>query len=567
MKKLLILSTLSLFISINTQAQFWKKKKEEAPAAADSSKPEQKEEPKKGGNFFQKIIGKVAKGAGNLAGSASGALESVETVGDADVIVAVGTNIYSKDLGLMLPDLIGKEWINNGDFTMLQLAGKDGFKMYKYNGNIKVNGKELKHFAMGIHSVTENPNAGNKKITFEKNGTVEAGFEIPVPAKNIKLVSINGQTKNVSIDLTKDVVLEFANFSTEPSSLIRVDIVTTQIGIRTLSLVAYVKPAAKVTIPAAAFKNIDNGNKFNFKNSYISIADQLLVKPINITGNIPTTQMVSTGSNDGMWVTVTNSNENSTGINFELDKTKVFKKNAAFAKPLSFAKTISVSSFYTYGETYTSGTKENKFQGTQTTKTINFPDIPNEYLDDALSKLYANITKVIKEEMGSNILPENAVTNSPSYANTMKFMADDLNNSSQFMRAHKGLHPIKTLSSVTYMNYGESRLIKETKADALLKASLIFRLSWDKVPMITPYLDVELIGESNGDFRSYTGSTKYFTINITGDGYELKNKEAVDFPQVFQLGNLATKFQAALKELKAKEAANTDYEVIWKLQQ
>ncbi|MEI2756752.1 MAG: hypothetical protein V9F46_09895 [Chitinophagaceae bacterium] len=100
---------------------------------------------------------------------------------------------------------------------MLQIASKDAFQFYKYDGTIKVNGRELKHVSMGIHTATETPGTGNKKITFEKGGATEGSFEIPMPTKNIKLISINGQTKDAKVDFTKDVILEFANYSTAPN--------------------------------------------------------------------------------------------------------------------------------------------------------------------------------------------------------------------------------------------------------------------------------------------------------------------------------------------------------------
>ena len=83
---------------------------------------------------------------------------------------------------------------------------------------------------------------------------------------------------------------------------------------------------------------------------------------------------------------------------------------------------------------------------------------------------------------------------------------------------------------------------------------------------MTPYLNIELVGENNGDFRSYFGSTKYFTMSITGEGYEIKNKKAVELGEVFQLEKFAVKFKKALEELKAKETANGDYEKVWSLQ-
>lgn len=565
--KIIISAFIMLMLSTTTSAQLWKKK-DKQEMAADTTKKEEKdnkEEKKKGGGPFQKIVSKVSKLAGNTVMGAS-SMTAVGNLADADVIVSMGTNIYSKDLGLVLTDFIGKEWVNNGDFTMLQIASKDAYQFYKYDGTIKVNGKELKHVSMGIHTATETPGTGNKKITFEKSGTVEGSFEIPMPATKIKLVSINGQTKDAKVDFTKDVVLELANYSTNPESLIRVDVVTTQIGIRTLSLVCYVKPADKVTIPAAAFRNIENTNNFNFKNSYLSVGDQLKVKAINPTGAIAKDQMVITGSNDGMWINVSGSNDNSKGIKFVTGNASVEKKNAAYAPPLSFVKNIAVSSFYTYGTTQLYDRSTNNWTKATTTKTIDFPQIPDSYLDATLADMYKKFTASLSEVTGSKIMPVNTIPSAPGYAKTVELMQAEVNNEGEFLKVYENLNPLRSFTTVSNSYYGESALIKETKADALLKVSLACALSWDKKPEMTPYLTIELVGSANGDFRSFTGNTKYFTITITGEPYELKKKEAVDFVKVFQVDFFNQQFKKALQELKDKETTSGDYEKVWSLQ-
>jgi hypothetical protein len=570
--KLTTLLFSSILLLNNAEAQlnpFKKKKDKEQAAVADTTKPAtnetDKEEKKKGGGIFQKVIGKISKVAGNAGMGASG-MTAVGNLADADVIVLMGTNIYSKDLGLMFTDFLGKEWVNNGDFTMLQIASKDAYQFYKYDGTIKVNSKELKHVSMGIHTATETSGAENKKITFEKGGTTEGSFEIPMPANKIKLLSVNGQTKDAKVDFTKDVMLEFANYSTAPESLIRIDVITTQIGIRTLSLVCYVKPAAKVTIPAAAFRNIENTNNFNFKNCYLSIADQLRIKAINPTGAIPQDQMVIIGSNDGIWVNVTDSKDNNKGIKFESGNASVEKKNAAFSMPLSFAKNIAVSSFYTYGTTQLYDVKTNNWQKTTTTKTIDFPQIPDSYLDATLADMYKKFAATLAEVNGSTVMPVGTIPSSPSYAKTTELMQAEVNNDGEFLKVYENLNPLRSITTVSNSYYGESALIKETKADALLKVSLACALSWEKKPEMTPYLTIELVGQANGDFRSFYGNTKYFTMNIAGEPYELKKKEAIDFAKVFQVDAFNQQFKKALQELKDKEAANGDYEKVWQLQ-
>lgn len=572
MKKILGALLLLTLLQLQAEAQlnpFKKKDKDKQTAATDTTgkaPTEEREEKKKGGGLFQKVIGKISRTAGNAMMGASG-MTAVGDLGEADVIVSMGTNIYSKDLGLMFTDFLGKDWVDHGDFTMLQIASKDAYQFYKYDGTIKVNGKELKHVSMGVHTATETPGTGNKKISFEKNGQVEGSFEIPMPANKIRLLSVNGQSKNIKADFTKDVVLELSGYSTDPGALVRVDVVTTQIGIRTLSLVCYVKPGAKVTIPAAAFRHIENTNKFNFKNCYLSVSDQQLVKALNPTGKIPATQRVITGSNDGLWVDVTADQDNEKGWVLKNGAAVTEKKNAAYSRPLSFARNTAVSSFYTYGTTYLYDQEKNNWTQTTRTKTIDFPEIPDAYLESMLGELYTKLTAAYTQVTGNKVMPAATVPGLPSWENTQQFMRGEVNNDGEFLKAYQQLEPTRTLTSVSNGYYGESTLLKEAGADALLKVSLVCQLSWDSKPLMTPYLTVDLVGAPNGDFRSYLGNTHYFTMNIKGDGYELKKKEQVELNKVFQVDAFVSQFTKALTELKAKEQASGDYEKVWGLQQ
>lgn len=591
MKKLTsIILFLSIF-AISVDAQFGgllKKKKESTEQSSDTTTKKSTDEAdvsdgkkKAGGSFFGKIVSKAAKLAGNAAMGATG-MTAVGDLADADVIVSMGTNIFSKDLGLMFTDFLGGEWINNGDFTMLQIASKDGFQFYKYDGTIKVNGKELKHASMGIHTVTETPSTTNKKITFEKNGAIEGSFEIPVPTKNIKLLSINGQSKDAKVDFTKDVVLEISNYSTSPNSLIRVDIITTQLGMRTLNVIAYLKPTDKLIIPPAAFRNIENENKFSLKDCYLNISDQSLVKAINPTGKIASSQMVITGSNDGMWIEVTNNPEVNKGIN---DIAGVTKRNAAYAMPLSFAKQIAVGSFYVQGEisyqtekekteektTYDVKdhvmTKETTTTKTRETRDVQFPQIPDAYMDATLAELYNKLSAVFSEVNGSNVLPSNTIPNAPSFERSKQFMYDNENNSSEYLRAYQNLGPVRKLSTVYNLYYGVESLLKDTRSNAFLKVSIISKLTpqGSKSAMKT-YMDIELLGAPNGSFRSFAGNTKYFTMHIEGLNYELKKNQEVDFSKVFQVDYFVSQFKEKLMQLKAKEDAMKEYDTYWNLQ-
>lgn len=569
----LIVSFCLLFIGIVAEAQFWKKEKTETNTEA------KKEEPKKTGNIFQKAMSKVTKLVGNLAGELGGSVAETPSLDNVEVLASVGTNIFPRDLGLATNDFLKGEWVDNGDFTMLMLSSPNGFQFFKYAGTIKLNGKELKHQSFGIHSAVEAPNSDNKKISFEKNGVEEGSFTVPPPAKNIQLLSINGAKSSINIDLTKDVVLELANYTTGPDALIRVDIVTSIIGMRSLTMAAYVKPAPKVVIPAAAFRNIETQNKgIGFKNSYLMVSDQQLVKSIAQSGVFKGPIVAVTGSNAGMWVNVTNSPEIEKGIAFsEVDKVNgselevsVKKLNAAYAMPLSFAKKIAVASMSIQGTTQLYESKTNNWTKTETTKSIDFPQIPEEWLQEVLGGMYAQFTQATADVTNGQILPENAIPLAPSYELVQDFFKDEMNTADQFLTVYKKLNPIKPLTSNSMRLFGENALLKETGADALLKVSIALQLSYDGKPAMTPFLTIEMDGVSNGGFRSFVGNTKYFSVTIKGAPYIIKKGKTLtkeELTKIVQTNDLAAAYKKALINLKEKEAAIGDYEIVWKLQQ
>lgn len=75
---------------------------------------------------------------------------------------------------------------------------------------------------------------------------------------------------------------------------------------------------------------------------------------------------------------------------------------------------------------------------------------------------------------------------------------------------YKETNPVKTQSSVSNMYYGECALLKDVKADALLKVSfgLCFKAGIKSQHTMSPYLTIELVGISNGDFSPFMGNTK-----------------------------------------------------------
>jgi hypothetical protein len=575
MKNIIIILTIFLVSHYSLSAQFWKKKE---GASTDSVAPK-KEESKSGGGLFQKMITKVAKIAGKVGGTAFDLAKTTDDLAGVNPFTSVGTNIFPKSTGIAVTDFYNKPWIDYGDFVMLYLPAKNSpAEYFKYNGVAKCNGEELNYLGNGVYALLQNASMNSKVITLEKNNTIEGSFTIPAITSKIKIQSVNGQKDNISIDLTKDMTVDLLNYSDTKDALLRLDIVATTIGLRSLYFVAHVKPAKTITIPAAAFKHIENENPgVNFNNCYINISETNLTQTLENKGYFSTPLLATTGSNDGKFIHVTNSNKITKGLSIlQTEKInggdyviEVSKKNASQAKPTSFAKNIAFASVTMAGTTSFYDQKTNKWTETETTKKIEFPKIPDTYIDNSLQQLRDKTADATNAVLGCKILTDDIVINAPSYQISQQYFKEERNEAGEFYKAYKNMQPIIPIGATTLAAQSFNGILTETNTDGLLKVDITVVASYDNKPVLTPTLKVELVGERNGGFRSLTGNTKYFTITIKGKPYEIKNKTQLtpeEFSKIVQVSEFTEAYKKALSELVSKEKELGEYEIIWNLQ-
>ncbi len=201
---------------------------------------------------------------------------------------------------------------------------------------------------------------------------------------------------------------------------------------------------------------------------------------------------------------------------------------------------------------------------TTTTKTVQFPQLPDEQWDFVLDNLYKNLTTVLKEELKVDIEPIEKIKATDAYSRMQQFSKDDANTKVEVSRGYKDLKVISNFVPVTDSwepNSNMSKLKKESGINAILKATLDFEVAWDgNKGVLVPKLAVELIGPNNGDLFS----TKYFTSLVIGKGFPMdKMKAGTKILDIFRISDLTTQFRKGLKELMTKEKENGDYDVIW----
>jgi len=576
MKKILLTAITFVLLS-SSQAQlgnvFGKKKKQATSDSTAAPKETESREGKKGGpNLFTKLITKVAKVTGGTMQTAS--------TDDLSTVVPTVYNIANLPPGnLGTAEMAFFEgWKTNGNQTMIMFTKKDAVGFTKIKGTVTVDGKPAEFITMGIYSSFSGDNTSPKKIEVTSEKGQKASFTVHPPKYGVKVVAINGsKDETINLDPAKDMVLELDNPAGSEGTSILIRLLVKTIGISYWSEVGYFPSANKITIPAAYFRNVNNtnGSMTNFKKSYLSVSRSSNQKATDVSG-IYTTVDYADAYHAGRYaninpdievskgLTVKGSDKFSDGpVEYEFTKANAFN-SMAFSK----IKNIGVLSFALRGILYDhkSSTKYNIGGNsyTTTTKTLQFPQLPDEKWDYVLNELYQQLTQVLKEELNAPILPIEKITGTEAYQRMGQFSKDDENTTVELSRGYKGLKVVSNFVPVTEQwgpNNNMTKLINQSGANAILKVTLDLQVAWDgNKGVLVPKLATELLGPTNGDFFP----TKYFSSLIIGKGYKMDDiKAGSQLTTIIRINDLVMQFRKGLQALKQKEKENGDYNIIW----
>ncbi len=565
------------FVTFSTQAQFGKLKglvggnKKDTTETKSEDKKEKGQGASGGGKLFTKLVTKIAKASGGMLTTTTADLNTV-------VINAYyQTNLHPNNLGTIEQSFFNG-WREGGNLLGVMFTTKETFGMNKIDGEVKIDGAPAEYITTGIYSGFSSDNNAPKKVEITTSTGQKSSFTINPPKQSINVVSINGQKDNVSVDLTKDVVLELTNLPAGDQTPILISLAINSLGIKAYYNVGYFSPADKIVIPAGYFRNINiaPGNTkslgFNYKGSFFKVERSTIDQATDVSGFFPKVEYGNIYS-DGKFVTVTGEPEINVGLTAKGKEPftngavtyELYKPNAFMSRSSSQIKSIGVTSFAIRGTTFYSSESSNEWLGTTTYKEATFPQMPNEVWDDILNKLYTGLIPIIESEFNAPVLPLEKVTSTNAYQSMMPFAKDDSNTKVEFSRAYKTTKVISAFIPVSEaygINTADSRLMRESGANALLKVTLDVRLTFDgPKPTMVPVLGVELLGEQNGPIAS----TKYFTATISGEGVPYSKNITPQILEeiIIRKSDLLATFKKGLQELNKQEAANPDYNTIW----
>jgi ribosomal protein L21E len=466
-------------------------------------------------------------------------------------------------------------WEPGGSMVFLGFSSKTSYKTTKINGSVKVDGVPANYVTMGFYSsVSKDKKPRKVEITTDKGQN--STFTINTPTQKVKLLSVNGQTSNASIDLSKDVVLEFEDMPEDTKTPIMVQLSGSQIGVKTFFAVGYFLPKKKIVIPPAMFRNMAGAAEANiaFNGCYLQVSRSKEEKAVNVSGVYPE---VKYGSmvNDGMFVNVTVKPTFNKGIEVKGQEGLtgyVATKSSAINSPnFDSMKTLGVMSFAAKGTTsfYDQKTKSVIGGGSETTtKTASFPQFPTAVWDDVLNQLYNKITNAIATEFNVKVVELNKITNSAAYKVASPYnTTPEENTKDEFFVTYKNtksLSGLRPLAETYANNTTEHKIMTETGVNSLLKLILNFKLNFEgSAAYMTTTVDYELLAPVLGE----TYQTHYLKGSLSAPKFYLKKNEKISpadlADKVIYINGLTAAFTKALQDIKSKEKANGDYDVEW----
>ncbi|WP_192820445.1 hypothetical protein [Rufibacter sp. LB8] len=573
------------------------KSKTDTTASAPAATPEKTAPVKKGlgglsnlgSSIMTKAVTKIATAAGGMMMNATGMVSTTADLTQTAPIIGLTGNLHPSELGTAAQTFL-KGWKTGGDLVSVMFSKKDGVGVNKIDGTVLIDGKPATYLNVGTYVAFAENDGKPKKVEITTTSGQKSSFEVQPYDKPFKIKSINGQTEQVALDLTKDVIIEFEKAPEAPNNLLHLTIAINQLGIKSFYDLPYIKTGKTITIPAAAFRNINilpaGKALYSYQNSYLSVAAEKNTKTANTTGDLPAMNY-DVSYSDGRPLTVTKEPALNLGLttkgtqNFSAGEVdySFLKPNAFLGRPFSQLKSIGVTSFAIRGTTYTEG-KESKsstsftagnttYTTVTTTKaTATFPQVKDQVWDAVLESLYPDFIKAVQEELGGTVLPLQKITATQAYQDIAPFSSDDENTSVNFSRAYQNsklLSAFRPVNEGYGVNSADNRIMQQAGANALMKFTFDLQIALERgKPVMIPKLAFEMTGETHGPSQ-----TKYCTATLIGKGqrYPEGNLTVADIEKIIRKSDLLATFRKGLQEIKAKEQANPDYQQVWSLQQ
>lgn len=513
-------------------------------------------------------------------------------------IAAIGmyqSNLYSLETGISMGSKA--DWEEGQNAVGVQLVKPDGsIGFINLDGTITIDGVTAVEYGGGVYMALFDANDNRPKtVELTSSNGEKTSFNIsPAPAISIK--SINGMSQGATIDLNTPLELELEYNSAAKGKRIVISLITKAVGAKGFANFQSVLIDNKVTIPAEAFmhkhitgggptgKDVTNWQKGenHLQISIVNYERDASGQPFSYfrkeSKSYDTVPVTVTGDAGGRtWVKANGDSEEASG-KFKYSATA---SNAWYARPLNTKiDRIGVSSLSVSGtlfkqevetserDNYSSGYREI----TTTTTTFQFPELDDQYWNQYLENMYADLTGLLKNEYGASVVDVNQITANPIYdefytpdeENTMEYIAKNLRNTKRLIP--RSIGEILGERTTAMIADGETtpRLIRDMNMDAFMDVVINYQVAGgegNKIVLV-PNVSYRIIGQT----QAFDGTSNvWLQGTIQGPGIPFSEAEFSDLNALNRIGQkdvIIKLIKQSIADLTSKQS-EFGYDKVW----
>jgi len=491
-----------------------------------------------------------------------------------------------------------------GDYAVsITFFKNGGAGLLKLKGEVFCDGQPMEYLGMGSYMMMfREPFTEPKKIRI----TTEAGDSALIllqPVPEIEILSINNDRILPILDLSEDLTVEFTNPPGSENTRVNAGLLMDLMGARAVNNFAdFPATSNKVTIPKEAFSNTEingrlNAGQFN-KGDNFFVLERILktensqLGPEQKKGDMPSVTLVAKAYSS--WPVIVKGRQED-GIlaflnfsgKFSNDKIgfEIYKPNARTGIPFSRGSKFGLASLTLNGRLYHKETHTSKSewtvgntrytQTTTTTTILEFPQLDDQYWDNMLEALYAEVTNLFRDKFGIVFTDVENVIAAPQYSTL--FTDEEVNTYTKISRTYKGtkrsspknlLEILGNLSSSKSTETPMNLLMQGADIDGLLSMDINLDIAADKNNhvVLIPSINFSIIGrDESTDNRNGT----YAQGTITFRNGVPFNEEAVrsdpnSLVKVCNVDQMIACMDYMITNLRAKEV-EMGYDRIWSI--
>ncbi|MEQ9310043.1 MAG: hypothetical protein RLN90_11375 [Balneolaceae bacterium] len=517
---------------------------------------------------------------------------------DFSKIAAIGKydlNLYSTDVGISM--LGTEDWEAGQNAVGVQFVKPEGgIGVISLDGTVTIGGIEAASYGGGVYMVLlDGDDRSPKTVRIENVDGESTEFTLNAPP-TVSIKSINGKSEGAEVNLNESLEIELDYDPSAEGKRVQIALITSAVGAKGFAYFQSTLVKGKVTVPSDAFKHkhINGGGPTGKdvtkwvkgdNHLQVTLIEQdrseraepfAYFKKVNtVYDTVPVTV---TGDTEGRsYVRVKGDSEEASGeFTYEASAS-----NAWYARPLNTnIKRIGISSLSVSGTLYKqeveTSERDNYLTGyreiTTTTTTFQFPELDDQYWDQFLENMYADLIGLLENEYGASVVDVNQITSNQIYdefftpkdENNEEYIAKNLRDTKRLIPNSLG----EILSEATTAMVADGgtlpRLIRDMNMDAFMDVVINYQVAGGEGNKIVLLPNVSY--RVTGHTQAFDGTANTWVQgSIQGPGVPFSENEFSDLNALNRIGQkdvIIKLIKQSIAELTSIQA-EFGYDNVW----